>query len=585
MTVEWHDPEPSYSVVLFQSSSAASCTKTGTLLQTNNTITKINPPNSYDGQTYSNSTVFFVSPTSNIIYCAYTRYYSQANRGGTLLANESTTVPAAVSLDVTPALATTLNANKTTINTGQTVKLWNVTSGGTGSNVYRYTLNNLVGVTEGTGASANVFTFNNAGSYLVTLTVNDISGEVATSAITITVLTPAFTLSCPGSTLLSAVSNSNTLANGPDTSGWMPAVPTYAGNPAWTASIPGATWIWDSYLVSNPSIDQIVQFSRTLNVPGKLISAYLTLSTDNDGTFAVNSNTMPSWATSTMSYQSATTFNVTNTMNSGSNLLNFSVRNIGISGSSPQGNPAGLLYNLSLCYQPKVPITTKLIANQTYISADQAVAFTNNTAGGVGKLTYAYKVTPAVGFTENGNTFTFTSAGTYNVMLTANDAYGDVASSNVLIRVTPPLGITLSANRTTIVTGNKVLFTNTSAGGTGSDSYVYSVNNTSGVSILGSSVTGSNVIQFANKGKYNVMVTVTDLSGETASANVIITVNYTVKVHSTSIVYPGSETSGTPTFSQDQTVTDDMQIQPGIYLGIPPYTYTWEIQYPGSGTP
>ena len=66
--------------------------------------------------------------------------------------------------------------------------------GGTGSNVYKYTLNKTTGVVQ----SGNKFTFNDAGNYLATLTVSDLSGEAASNSVLITVtpkLTTSLTLS------------------------------------------------------------------------------------------------------------------------------------------------------------------------------------------------------------------------------------------------------------------------------------------------------------------------------------------------------------------------------------------------------
>src|SRR5690349_21842581 len=47
-------------------------------------------------------------------------------------------------------------------------------------------------------------------------------------------------------------------------SGWGGAVPTYSGHPDWTANIPGATWIWKTFFVENPTQEETVDFSKAV---------------------------------------------------------------------------------------------------------------------------------------------------------------------------------------------------------------------------------------------------------------------------------------------------------------------------------
>jgi hypothetical protein len=85
---------------------------------------------------------------------------------------------------VTPPLKfTNFTANWTTISAGQSVKFTNTTAGGTGTNVYSYTVSSC---TSGDSQNGNKFTFPNAGNCTVTEHVNDTTHEVnMTSGITI----------------------------------------------------------------------------------------------------------------------------------------------------------------------------------------------------------------------------------------------------------------------------------------------------------------------------------------------------------------------------------------------------------------
>ena len=60
------------------------------------------------------------------------------------------------------------------------------------------------------------------------------------------------------------------------------AVATYNGHPAWTANIPGATWIWETEFVQNPTTDETKTFVRHFWWSGNDgDDANLTIATDN----------------------------------------------------------------------------------------------------------------------------------------------------------------------------------------------------------------------------------------------------------------------------------------------------------------
>ena len=349
-------------------------------------------------------------------------------------------------------LTTSLTSNSTSITQGQSVHFTNVTAGGVSPYTFTYSVKPNTSVTF-TGNNA---VFADSGTYSVMLTAKDSLGEIATSNVTITVH-PTFTVygCASGVTQLDIVSDANTLANGPDTSGtWKAAVPTYDGNPRWTADIPGATWIWDNYTVSSPTTNQLVQFKRTFSVPGNVVSANLAIATDNNGTFAMNSRTDPSWVTSTTSYSAATNFNVTGEVINGSNIFTANVLNIGQAGTDAEQNPAGLLYNISICYTPAntLPpasnsISVSAVPASQSITLSNSATFTAHATGGSGNYIYRwYNDTSGTPVTMNGMTGSALtvpgmSVGTFTYYVTAEDAANtlDSATSNkVSLAITQP---------------------------------------------------------------------------------------------------------------------------------------------------
>ncbi len=226
-------------------------------------------------------------------------------------------------------------------------------------------------------------------------------------------------------------------------------------------------------------------------------------------------------------------------------------------------------------------LTAQLNANWTYISAGQSVKFSNTTSGGTGSDAYSFTLNSLSGVTNTGNVYTFGTAGNYLATLTITDLSGEVATSSITIQVTPPLATTLSGNRTNIEARDKVLFTNVTTGGTGSVVYTYTVNRTAA---SGWSESG-NIFTFTNANpepqKYIVTLNVVDKTGETASSSVLITVNESLNLNSTQVLYPGSESSGIPVFSRDQVITD---VNHGAFGGVPPYTYEWYVELPNGGS-
>jgi hypothetical protein len=112
-----------------------------------------------------------------------------------------------------------------------------------------------------------------------------------------------------------------------------PGVPqTVAGG--WTASIPGATWIWGSSGTE-------VLFSNWFSLNGQVTSAILNMAGDDNVQTIVNGNLVPACSGNSMWTSSAQiTCDVTALLDTGANSLQFYVINT--------GGPAGLLFKLTV---------------------------------------------------------------------------------------------------------------------------------------------------------------------------------------------------------------------------------------------
>jgi len=126
------------------------------------------------------------------------------------------------------------------------------------------------------------------------------------------------------------------------------AVPTYSGNNAWTADIPGATWIWDTYSANeiNDGEDEIFTFKESFTVNNPTF-ANLDIAADNDYEISVNGVVkVPFTGGSHFGFLSKDDINMLPFLGSGENVLTIRVKNFGVNNRNSIQNPAGLLYKL-----------------------------------------------------------------------------------------------------------------------------------------------------------------------------------------------------------------------------------------------
>lgn len=92
---------------------------------------------------------------------------------------------------VVPPLVTKLMANRTYISSGQSALLTSITTGGTGKDVYSYTITATNGTSTGAvKENVNLFKFTSPGHFFITLHVTDRSGEKANSTVLFSVTKP-----------------------------------------------------------------------------------------------------------------------------------------------------------------------------------------------------------------------------------------------------------------------------------------------------------------------------------------------------------------------------------------------------------
>lgn len=158
---------------------------------------------------------------------------------------------------------------------------------------------------------------------------------------------------------------------------------------AWTASIPGATWIWES---PPTTPNEVVGFEKSFTVVGTVLSAQLDIATDNSYKVFIDNVEVAADANAinfTLAEQDS--INLTASIAAGAHTLRIEVKNHGTFNAS--SNPAGLLYKLVVNSEDCCPsspdccpgdITITNTNNATVVNNVTTVANTggNSSSGG-----------------------------------------------------------------------------------------------------------------------------------------------------------------------------------------------------------
>jgi len=129
------------------------------------------------------------------------------------------------------------------------------------------------------------------------------------------------------------VSDTNTMIGGDNAVAILP-------HPAWTASIPGATWIWQA---SSTPPDATVSFEKTFTVACEVLSAHLDIAADNSYKVFIDGVEVAADASAnnfTLATQDS--YDLTSVVTPGTHTLRIDVTNVGVFNAN--SNPAGLLY-------------------------------------------------------------------------------------------------------------------------------------------------------------------------------------------------------------------------------------------------
>ena len=141
-------------------------------------------------------------------------------------------------------------------------------------------------------------------------------------------------------------SDSNTDVVGADMPIQSPAVPVASIGPLWSASIPGAQWIWEASTVTNPTINQICTFTRGFYLYAVPTTAVLSIAADHTLQTFANGYVTKCDCIACWSASSQSSCDIASSLKRGWNYIVFTVTNYGAAGATTSTNFGGLLYSL-----------------------------------------------------------------------------------------------------------------------------------------------------------------------------------------------------------------------------------------------
>ena len=130
------------------------------------------------------------------------------------------------------------------------------------------------------------------------------------------------------------------------------AVATWDEHPDWTANIPGATWIWSSYLVENPKEDTVAHFGRSFELPMNAVDIKASMRVAGDNSYYTYINGLcTGFSEVEKNFLEADGYIVTGFVTPGVNIFLAEVINWAQPWGNAKTNPAGLLYRIDVTYQ------------------------------------------------------------------------------------------------------------------------------------------------------------------------------------------------------------------------------------------
>ena len=472
-----------------------------------------------------------------------------------------------------PALSGSFTYDPATPVVGTSVSFSGSASGGTSPYTYSWRLGD--GAT-GTGSSAT-HVYSSAGTFNVILTVSDSGSpqQTSTSLQTLTIPSPPPALTTSFS--------------------YTPSSPEAGQNVTFTASASGGATPYNlSWSFGDGTSGTNNPTTRSYSSSGSFMVSVTT--TDANGMTTISSQTI------TIASALAVSFTFTPATAEATSPMTFTSRTTGAvgpftlnwtfgDGSTTNTNPATHSYTKSGSFTVTVTATdtngVNATSNQTIkVASALAVSFTESPAspqvnlaetfiatitGGVGNLGYTWTFGDGGTSTVDPATYTYTTAGTYQVSVTAIDSDGVKTTSSRTITVTATLIASFTYSPPSSNVGQTVSFSASASGGEQPYSYSWSFGDGS----TGTESTATHI--YSSTGTFTVVLTVNDSGSPQQTA----TSQQSIIVTSPP---PPPLTASLTCSATSPLVGQQVTFSASTSGGIAPYSFSWSFGDGSTGT-
>ena len=506
----------------------------------------------------ASSSIYYNSPN---IYASYT-FSSKGTYQAQLAAEASdgTGYSSKVSITVYSDPTVSVSASSTSTDLGHSISLTASGSGGTGS--YSYSWSSTSGSFSSTTVSNPTWTPSATGSVTLTLTFQDSAGYSITKDVTISVGS-ALSVSLEDSKNPSDLGQSVIFTANP--SGGSGTYPTYNfymdGSSVLSGS--GSQLSYDFTNSGSYTIYVVVTDSNGITAQ----SGTITQTVNVDPSVSISSTQNPTDAGNTVEFLSSVSGGTPGYSYSWSiNGNSYSTQDINVSFASSGTYVADLTvtdaagYSVSKSYSETVNSAPTVSASSNVSSADVGypIEFSSSPSGGVGPYTYSWVLNGQQVSTSQDFYHSFSSSGSYTATITITDSVGKTYSSSVTVNINANPSVSIISSQSPTDTGNSVVFKSSISGGTGSDTYLWTING------VQQSTASQFSYSFGKAGNYYVNLTVTDGDSHIGSASFVETVNPdpSVLIHA---VHSPTDVGIWSNFTAS------------ITGGTPGYNYTWTV--------
>jgi len=213
---------------------------------------------------------------------------------------------------------------------------------------------------------------------------------------------------------------------------------------------------------------------------------------------------------------------------------------------------------------PTTSLSATAGANPTIVLVGDTVSFTGSGSGGAPPYTYSWDFNGEGSSSSQNPTFSFTSQGSKNCVLTVNDACSSTDTDSVAVQVNPALSGSGGGPYSGDVC-NPVSFSGSATGGIPSYTYSWSFSD-------GGSASGQNPThQFTSDGSYTATVTVTSADGQSDPDTASVSISTATLVADAGGPYSGI-------------INSAVSFHGSATGGCTPYTYSWSFSDGGSAS-